>query len=124
MRIPIFLTVLGASTLALAAHAQEAVPAPSADQPVASQPAPGDPVPADSGTTAMPGTPAADAAAPPPPPPAAYNAVPSAAPPAAAPPAPVIVQGPPVVQNVPAPPAEYPLCSKTVKDACRNPGSK
>lgn len=119
MRIPMFLTVLGASTLALAAHAQEALPAPPADQPVQSQPAQGTPVPADGGTTTIPGAPAADASAPPPPPPAAYNAAPESAPPA-----PVMAQAAPVVQNVAPPPAEYPVCSKTVRDACRNPGSK
>jgi len=119
MRIPLFLTIIGASTLALAAHAQETQPAPSADQPVASQPAPGDPVPADSGTTTMPAAPASDAPTPAPPPPAAYNAAPDSAAPAT-----VVVQNPPVVQAVAAPPAEYPLCSKTVRDACRNPGGK
>jgi hypothetical protein len=124
MRIPIFLTILGASTLALAAHAQDTQPAPPADQPVAAQPAPGDPAPADGGTSTMPVAPASDSAAPPPPP-SAFNAVPDAATPAAdAPPATVMAQGAPVVQDAPPPPADYPLCSRTVRDSCRNPGGR
>jgi|GEM_PF-1755234 len=123
MRISILLTCLGASALALAAHAQETQAPPPADQPVTQMPpAPSDvPAPVDNGTS-VPSTAAPDATVPPapPPPPAAYNAAPTSGAPAQ------IVMGPPQPQTqaVPAPPAEYPLCSRTVKDACRNPGEK
>jgi hypothetical protein len=127
MRIPILLSCLGASALALAAHAQETQAPPPADQPMTqTPPAPSDmPAPVDNGTAVPPATsPAPDASMPPPPPPppSAYNAAPTAAPPAAGPPQ--VVMGPPqpMVQATPAPPAEYPVCSREVKDACRNPG--
>lgn len=122
MRFPILLTCLGASALAISAHAQDVQGAPSADQPVSQMPpAPSDiPAPVDNGTSVAPPPDSSasepDAAAPPPPP-AAYNAVPATS-------GPTIVMGPPQpqVQETPAPPAEYPPCSKTVKDACTNPG--
>ncbi len=142
MRFPSLLICLGASTFALAAHAQmtqEAAPpggAPAPDQTTmpptdtAPSPAPESNMP-DTGAAPMPApqdnappapgptppNPAPEGSMTPPPPPSAYNATPGA-------PAPGGVQmapPQPMVQAAPEPPANYPLCSRTVKDSCRNP---
>jgi type IV secretory pathway VirB10-like protein len=126
MRISFIVTAMSASALAFAAHAQDTQMPPAADAPVGTQPAPSGPPPVDNGTSVPSAPPSTSAPAPdasavppaPPPPPSAYNAAPTT-------PAPGQVQmspPAPVVQSTPTPPTEYPMCSKTVRDACRNRG--
>ncbi|BAK66033.1 hypothetical protein SLG_13580 [Sphingobium sp. SYK-6] len=125
-----FLTLLAglgaASTMALAVHAQDMQSAQPSTEPMTQQPMPPGqtpPPPAD-GTAPMPPatTPTPDSATPPPPPPppSAYNATPNTPPPGR------IEMAPPqpVEQAAPQPPQEYPVCSRTVKDGCRNPGER
>ena len=99
--------------------------------PVIAKTAPADPAaqtaPADPAAQAAP----ADQAAPAPVDPAAAAPADAAAPPAApmAPPAPPagagkVVFGQPTVTPPTPAPADYPVCSKTVKDGCRNRGGK
>ncbi|MEG3165152.1 hypothetical protein U1701_11155 [Sphingomonas sp. PB2P19] len=96
-------------------------------------PAPADPAmqtaPADPAAQAAPADPAMQTAPAAPADPAMAPAADPAAPPAApmAPPAPAaggVTFGQPTVTPPTPAPAEYPLCSKTVKDGCRNRGGK
>ncbi len=124
MRFSTLMIGLSATALAYAAHAQE-TQAPPSDVPATQQGPSSDapPPPTDGGATVTPQGAAPDAAVPPAPsaPPAAYNATPAGPAPAGQP---VMGQQEPVVQAAPQPPTDYPLCSKSVKDGCKNPGSK
>ncbi len=137
MRFSTLLTCLSASAIAMAAHAQD-MQAPPPGEPMTQPgagPAPMDPPPPPPPPAASPpGGMSGDMATPPPPPgPPPPPPPEGAAPPAdgmAPPPPPptgarMEMQAPaPVAQAAPPPPAEYPVCSRAVKDACRNPGSK
>ncbi len=101
MRKILLSTGLAVAMLASAAYAQD-TPAPT-DVPDAAQPA----ATAAGDAAASAATQATDAAQPP----AAYNAAP----------APEMAPANPVVENAPAPPAEYPVCGKGVTDGCVNP---
>ncbi|HZV17631.1 MAG TPA: hypothetical protein VFF84_02950 [Sphingobium sp.] len=117
MRFTTWLIGLSVPAFAFAVQAQE-VPAPPSDAPVAQPalPSAAPPPPADGSLTPQSGV--------------SDPAVPSAAPPPdAGPPPPsgaqVVMAAPsPVVQQVPPPPADYPRCTKTMKDECANPGGK
>jgi len=149
MRFSALITCISASAIAMAAHAQDMQTPPNGDpmtQPGAG-PAPLDraapPPPATESSPPggmsgdMPGAPPAPGA--PPPPPQADSMPPQdgMAPPPPPPPPPPPAGGmapggaqiemqpqAPVAQAAPQPPAEYPVCSRTVTDACRNPGSR
>ncbi|MGU3390182.1 hypothetical protein [Sphingomonas sp. M1A8_2b] len=110
--------LLAAAALLATPVIAQTTPAP-ADP--AAQTAPADPAmqapPADPAAPAAPADPAAAPAADP----AAAPAAPMAAP---APGGARIVFGQPTVTPPTPAPAEYPVCSKTVKDGCRNRGGK
>ena len=116
MKFTTWMIGLSLPALAFAAQAQD-VPAPPSDAPVTEPAPPGDVPPPGEGSLG-PQRGAPDAAVPPaaPPPDAGPR------PPAGA----QVVMGPPspVVQQVPQPPADYPKCTRTVKDACENPGGQ
>jgi len=102
--------------------AQTAPAEPMAPPPPADPAAPADPAmaadpaaPADPAMAADPAAPAAPMAPPAPPAPAAPMAAPGGA---------NIVFGQPTVTPPTPAPAEYPTCSRTVKDGCKNRGGK
>ena len=99
-------------TMPPADPAAQTAPADPAMAPPAADPA----APADPAMAADPAAPADPAMAPPPP------AAPQA--PMAAPGGANIVFGQPTVTPLTPAPAEYPTCSRTVKDGCKNRGGK
>ncbi|MCW2338776.1 hypothetical protein M2337_003036 [Sphingobium sp. B2D3A] len=131
MRFSTILACGAASALAFAAHAQDMPPpggAP-AGPPSATAPMPGDtPGPMPGGTDTMPpptGNPMpGDGMNPPPPPPAPGGTMTPPPPPPPGGGQVEMMPQRPVEQTAPQPPAEYPVCSRTVKDGCKNPGGQ
>lgn len=106
------LALAAALTLSGAAVAQTTTPAPGGD-PMQSAPMDQTAPPTTDGTAPMtPDAPAAD--------PYTSAPAPTAAPNTTGP----ITFAPPATNPPPAAQQDYPVCSKTVKDGCRNPGGK
>lgn len=113
MRFATWMIGLSLPALTFAAQAQD-VPPPPSDAPVDQSAPPSPPTPADGSLGSDSGVPDA-AVTPAPPPPEAGPPPPAGAQVVMAPPS-------PVVQQTPQPPADYPKCSRTMKDECQNPG--